>query len=395
MISVAEAREIILDRARRSAGERVAITDALGRVLAEPIIATRAQPPFRASAMDGYALRSADTPGALRLIGEAGAGHALHSELRAGECARIFTGAPLPDGADAVLMQEDAERDGDIVQTLLVAAGKHVRAAGVDFIAGAELVEAGGVLDAAAIALAAAAGLADVIVARKPRIAVLGGGDELAPPGTTPGPAQIFDSASYGVSALASSWGAASWPQPPFADSQSSIAASLESALAQADLAIVIGGASVGDHDHARGAVSSIGAELLFEKVSLRPGKPTWFAARDGKLVLGLPGNPASAFVCARLFLRPLIAHLLGRSVQAAVATTRGRVRQPLGENGARETYLRAKGSSDENGQLWLDVAANQDSSLITVIAASDALVVRAPGAPALPAGALVETLAF
>lgn len=381
MISVADARAIMLAQARPMGAERVALSSALGRTLCESVVASRPQPPFTASAMDGYALRSADTPGLLRLVGEASAGGALARPLRAGECARIFTGAPLPEGADAILIQEDAERRGDAVTATRVEPGRHVRRAGVDFAADASLLEPGRVIDGPALALAAAAGCAELTVSRAPCIAILSGGDEIVPPGATPNPDQIFDSVSFGVAGLAETWGAAASRHMPFADDRALIARRVNEALAHADVAVVIGGASVGDHDHARPALRAIGAEMLFEKVALRPGKPTWFARRDGQPVLGLPGNPASAFVCARLFLRPLLDCLLGRDPAASVATQSARLRGTLAANGARETYLRAHVGTDGAGQLWVQAPPNQDSSLISVFAASNALLVRRAGA--------------
>jgi molybdopterin molybdotransferase len=395
MISVSEARSIMLGHVERGAIERVALADALGRTLAEPITARRAQPPFRASAMDGYAVRSRDTPGVLRVIGESGAGRALAHELQTGECARIFTGAPLPDGADAVLIQEDARREADSVTAPHVALNRHVREVGVDFAEGARLLEPPLLLGGAELALIAAAGQADAGVAARPRVLVMGGGDEIVSPGTEPGPAQIFDCASYGVAGLATSWGASARTSPPFPDRVEAIAQAIDEGLRKSDLVVVIGGASVGDHDHARAAIAKIGATHLFEKVALRPGKPTWFAVRDGKAVLGLPGNPTSAFVCARLFLRPVIDKMLGRDPEVPAATRFARLARPLEANGPRETYLRARTRCDDIGQVWVEAAPNQDSSLVSVFAISDALIVRAPGAAAANAGEIVPTLAI
>lgn len=393
MISVAEARAIMLAAATPHATEITPIGAALGRTLREDVVAFRSQPPFRASAMDGYAVRAADTPGALRLIGEAGAGRALAQPIGAGDCARIFTGAPLPAGADSVLIQEDAARDGNLVTAPKVEPGRHVRDAGVDFRQGERLLRSGSRLDAAAIALAAAAGWPSLTVSAKPRVAVLSGGDELVRPGQPLADDQIFDSMSVGIAALAEGWGAEATTLGPLADRAQDIAAALAGAIAQNDLTILVGGASVGDHDHARPAVRSLGGELLFEKVAVRPGKPTWFARIGGRLVLGLPGNPASGFVCARLFLRPLLDLMCGRDPAASVRTQKTRTRTPLGPNGPRETYLRAVIESDALGQNWADAARQQDSSLLSVFASAQALIVRAPEAPEAEAGALVDVL--
>jgi len=395
MITVAEAREIMLAHAQCTKAEELPLEACLGRTLAAPVDAQRAQPPFAASAMDGYVVRSSDTPGRLRCVGEAGAGHALAGPLRAGECARIFTGAPLPEGADAIAIQEEVTRDGDLVAVPAIAARKHVRAPGVDFAAGATLLEPGAVLGGAHLATAAAAGCARLAVARRPAITVLGGGDEIVAPGTKPGPAQIFDCASYGVAGLAETWGAAARRGPLLRDDAAMIAAALSAALAESDLVVLIGGASVGDHDHARRVAHDLGARVLFDKVSLRPGKPTWFAVRDGRAILGLPGNPASALVTARLFLRPILAAMLGGDSAQAVRPHRARLTASLPANGPREAYLRAKTHVDDQARLCVTPAANQDSSLVSVFTAADALIVQAANSGAAEAGALIETLSI
>jgi molybdopterin molybdotransferase len=249
------------------------------------------------------------------------------------------------------------------------------------------------VLGGAALALAAAAGRARLSVSKRPRVALLSGGDEIVPPGAHPRADQIFDSVSFGVAAQAESWGGKATRSMPFTDDAALIARRVNEALTDADLAIVIGGASVGDHDHARPALRAIGAELLFEKVALRPGKPTWFARRDRQLVLGVPGNPASAFVCTRLFLRPLLDCMLGRDPAPSVKTQTVRLHGHLAANGPRESYLRAHIDADETGQLWAHAASNQDSSLISVFAVSNALLVREPNAAPASDGDLVKIL--
>lgn len=395
MISVAEARQIVLTWAEPLGVERIGLRYARGRTLRESVIAGRAHPPFEASAMDGYAVRAEDTPGVLTLVGEAGAGRPLSRALGRGECARIFTGAPLPNGADAVLIQEEAARADQSVTAPKVERGRHVRELGVDFAAGQKLLEPGRVLDAAALALAAAAGRPSLVVSHPPRIAVLGGGDEIVSPGQTPAPDQIFDSMSFGLAALAEDWGAQVKTAQPFADDANAIAEAVTSAISEHNLVVIIGGASVGDHDHARPALRALGGDLLVDKVALRPGKPTWFARLGDKAVLGLPGNPASAFVCARLFLRPLIDRLCGRDPLHAMRTSPARLKTPLAANGPRETYLRARTEIDEAGQTWAEAAANQDSSLLSVFADVNALILRKGAASAAATGDLVETLSF
>jgi molybdopterin molybdotransferase len=393
MISVAEAREIMLAHAGRTGAEGIAIEACLGRTLAAPVIARRAQPPFYASAMDGYAVRSADTPGRLTLVGEAGAGHALERPLRDGECARIFTGAPLPPGADAVVIQEEATRDGAAVTVPMVAAGRHVRAPGVDFSAGATVLERGVALGGAELAAAAAAGHDKLSVTRRPRLTILGGGDEIVAPGAAVRSDQVFDCASFGVAGLAQGWGAASARGPILRDDAELIASAIETASSASDLVVLIGGASVGDHDHARRAVKALGAELFFDKVSLRPGKPTWFARLGDRPILGLPGNPGSALVTARLFLRPLIATMLGGDGAATVRTQHARLTTSLPANGPREAYLRAKTRIDDEGGYRVTPAANQDSSLVSVFVAANALIVCAADSNACESGELVETI--
>jgi|CXWL01.1.fsa_nt_gi molybdopterin molybdotransferase len=395
MISVKEARAHILANAQPMGAESIPLEVAFGRTLAESIVATRAQPPFAASAMDGYAVRAADTPGTLALIGEAGAGRALSCALGAGEAARIFTGAPVPEGADAIVIQEDATRADDRVTAPRVEAGTHVRGAGGDFVAGAVLLKPGRLLDGPALTLAAAAGRAHVRAARAPRVAILTGGDEIVPPGVTPGPTQIFDSISAGLAGLVAGWGAAATISAPFADDRAKIAARLETAIGGFDLTIVVGGASVGEHDHARAALTMAGADLLFAGVAVRPGKPTWLARRGGHVVLGLPGNPASALVCARLFLRPLLERMLGRDDTLSLTTTNARLRRALAANGPRETYWRAMHEVDDDGQCWVTPFTQQDSSLVSVLAAADALIVQAPHDGARAAGGRVPILAL
>jgi molybdopterin molybdotransferase len=270
-----------------------------------------------------------------------------------------------------------------------------VRAAGVDFKPGQHLLGAGRVLDAASVAIAAAAGRATLQVSTRPRVAILSGGDEIVSPGAVPAPDQIFDSMSFGIAALAETWGAHTTTTRPYADDERSIADAIAAAANRHHVTIIIGGASVGEHDHARAAIRALGGDLRFEKVALRPGKPTWFAHLGESLVLGLPGNPASAFVCARLFLRPLLDRLCGRdptdSTRTAQATTRG----PVGANGPRETYLRARLDADQTGHLWVEAVSNQDSSLLSVFADANGLIVRMPSAESAPAGTLVQVMRF
>src|ERR1700741_3779169 len=309
-----EARAVMLAAfAPGAQAERVALEDALGRVLAEDVVARRDQPPFAGSAMDGYALRAADTPGRLRVVGEAAAGPGFAGVLGAGQAARIFTGAPMPEGADSVLIQEDASREGDDVIAPAVAPGRNVRAQGIDFHAADVLLRKGARLDGVALSLAAASGEPTLMVAKRPRVAVLATGDEIVAPGAEPAPHQIYESGSFGIAALVTSWGGEARRVKAQGDNAAAIARAVNAALSEADLLVTIGGASVGDHDLVRPALGTFDARFAVPKIAVRPGKPTFFAETRLGPVLGLPGNPASALVCAHLFLKPLVDAWLGR----------------------------------------------------------------------------------
>lgn len=387
---VEDARARILDLALPMPAETVALGDAVGRVLAEAVAATRDQPPFDASAMDGWAVQSADGGAARRIVGESAAGHGYEAVLGAGEAVRIFTGAPVPNGADAVVIQEKAARDGE---TLSVEgapkAGDNIRGAGGDFRAGRLLLEAGVRLDPWRLSLAAAAGRADLAVARRPRVAVLSTGEEIVAPGTTPGPWQIFNSGGPALSALAAAWGADIVPLAPVGDSEAAIAEA--AGTTACDLVVTIGGASVGDHDLVKPALARLGLTLAVESLRMRPGKPMWFGALgDGRRVLGLPGNPASAMVCAELFLRPLLAAMQG--ADATLPVVRARLTQSLPANGPREHWMRA-GVAVEDGALTATPMRDQDSSLVSIFAEADALLRRPIDAAPAEAGDGVDIL--
>ena len=390
MTSVAEARALMLGAVEVVGSEIVPLAQARGRTLAAPIAAARAQPPFAASAMDGYALRAADTPGALRIVGESAAGHAFERALQAGEAVRISTGAPMPEGADAVLIQEEAPVEGDGLKAGQVLVGRHVRAAGADFPAGAAVLPVGRRLDPIALALTAASGVADVNVRRRPRITVLCGGDEIVAPGAAPRSDQIFESCSYAIAAFADEWGGEVSRRDPLPDDPDAIERAAGDALGSSDLVVFIGSASVGLHDHAKPAFERCGAQLLVRKVDMRPGKPTWFATSSHAPVLGLPGNPASAIVAAMLFLRPLIERMLGGGGE--VSLSHARLATALPANSGREAYLRAR-TLEVNGEVRIEACADQDSSLLSVFASANALLVRPAEAGTLDVGALVEFL--
>jgi molybdopterin molybdotransferase len=380
----------MLARAAPPPIEETPLAEALGRVLAADIVSSRDQPPFAASAMDGWALRAADTPGRLKIVGESAAGRAFRHPLSAGEAVRIFTGAPVPAGADAVVIQEDARQEGDYVLVPAVTDPRHIRPAGLDFHAGEKLLTAGIRLDPWRLALAAAAGRARLEVFRQPSVGILATGEEIALPGAAVGPDQIYDSGSTTLAALVRSWGGRATTLTSVGDDLGAIATVVEHATC--DLLVTIGGASVGDHDLVKPALARLGLQLDVEGVAIRPGKPTWFGVlTDGRLALGLPGNPASAMVCAELFLRPLLSALQGADTSLAMVVARSSM--PLNGNGERESWMRARLSFGPAGEVTAMPLSDQDSSLITVFAAANALVRRPPLAPAIEAGDLVEAL--
>lgn len=392
-MSVAQARAAMLAMISPLPTETVPLEEGLGRVLSRAIEAERDQPPFAVSAMDGYALRCADTPGDLVIAGESAAGHGYEGDCPPAAAIRISTGAPMPAGADGVVIQENVTRKGERVAVPPVLPGSNIRSRGGDFRAGSVLLPAACRLDGIDLSLAAAAGRAQIEVVRSPRVAILSSGDELAMPGERPGPYQIFDSATFGIAGLVRSWGGLPKRLAVEKDNVGDIARAAQVGLDDNDLLVVIGGASVGDHDHARPALRRLGLELMFEKVAVRPGKPTWFGRTSNGLVLGLPGNPASALVCARLFLQPLLEAMLGRDPEKCVALVRARLSEALPANGPREHYLRARVDADEEGQLLVRAFPDQDSSLISVYARANALIRLPANASAASPGATVDVL--
>lgn len=389
LLPVTDARTRMLAEVSRLSAEPVALAAAIGRVLAEDVTAVRNQPPFAASAMDGWAVRSDDRPGPRRIVGESAAGHGFSGMVKAGEAVRIFTGAAVPSGCDAVVIQEDATREGETVTVPAVASGHHVRPAGGDFSAGQALLTTGLRIDPWRLSLAAAAGRAELSVTRRPRVALFSTGEEIIEAPAVPGPFQIYDSGSRALEALIAGWGADVARARPVRDTMDATIQALRDA--HGDLVVTVGGASVGDHDLVRGAAEALGLDLKVASVNVRPGKPTFFGVlSDGRRLLGLPGNPASALVCAELFLRPLINTCLG--AEPGPHMIQARLDAPLGANGPREHWMRAQlGYGD--GILTARPYRDQDSSLVSVFAASDALLMRPAGAPALSAGEVVDVL--
>lgn len=392
MISVEEALRQVLALAGPVEREEVPLDQAAGRVLAAPVTAGLSQPPFDSAMMDGYALRRADLAvGAqLRVVGEAAAGHALSRPIGPGEAARIFTGAPLPAGADCVLMQEDSTRAGEFVTITALPAAPYIRPRGHDFSIEDQIL-APRLLDSRTIGLIAAMNAPSVCVARRPRVAIVATGDELVPPGTPPGPGQIICSNNYALAALARAAGAEAQLLPIAPDRPEALRDTLEQA-ARADLVVTIGGASVGDHDLVGKVAGEMGLERAFWKIAMRPGKPLMAGKLGASLMLGLPGNPVSSIVCGMIFMQPLIHAMQGlpprdRSIQTALAVE-------LPANGPRLHYMRARLLPGDRMPL-AEPFADQDSGLLSVLSQADGLLIRPAHDAPRKAGDLLSFLPF
>jgi molybdopterin molybdotransferase len=389
LMAVAEAKARIVAGVEPLPGEGVSIYEASGRVLAEALRANLTQPPFDASAMDGYAVRAADVaqlPVSLKVVGASAAGHGFDGQLGPREAVRIFTGAPLPQGADTVVIQEDTKPEPpDAVTILAAAAGRHIRRRGLDFAEGHTALEAGTKLTGRDLMLAAAMNHPAVFVRRKPVIALLANGDELVAPGETPKASQIVSSIPAGLKAAVEAWGGKAVVLDIAKDRRESIAAQVDAAPS-ADVLVTIGGASVGEHDLVRGALEAKGARFEVLKAAMRPGKPVMFGHLGAQKVLNLPGNPASAIICARIFLKPLIGALLGLPTDEPLYEFP--LFGPIEANGEREHYMRAIASGGTVAPL-----PDQDSSLISALARSNCLIVRPVNGPSLPAGAPVPVI--
>lgn len=388
MISVAEALARVLALAGEPQGETVALDQAAGRALLRPATARLTQPPFDSAAMDGYALQTADLGRTLKVIGEAAAGHPWAGEAVPGTAIRIFTGAPVPPGYDRVVMQENADRDGDLLTIRDAGPARHVRPRGGDFAEGDQL-PAGRRLSAADIGLLAAMNLPEVTVARRPRVAVLAGGDELVRPGETPSEGQIVSSNDLAIAALARQAGGIAQILPLARDSEASLREGFQMA-ASADLIVTIGGASVGDHDLVGKVAAELGLERAFYKLAMRPGKPLMAGRLAESALLGLPGNPVSAFICGFLFMQPLIRRLQG--LPPGLSPQRACLGRDLPPEGDRQHYLRAQLSAGDDLPL-ITPFASQDSALQSVLSQADALLIRPADDPARQAGDMVEYL--
>jgi molybdopterin molybdotransferase len=390
LISVDEAlARVLASAAVPVETETVLLPDAAGRTLAAPLAALRDQPPFSASAMDGYAVRAEDVatlPATLKIVGTSAAGHGFGGAVGTGEAVRIFTGAPLPQNADSVVIQEDAERDGETVVVKEGAPrGRFVRPAGLDFKQGDALLDAGARLDARRIALAAAMGHGTLAVRRRPRIAILATGDELVLPGVAPGPDQIIASNPYAVAALVERAGGVAIDLGIALDTFEALEERILAAQdAGADMLVTLGGASVGEHDLVQSALSRQGMELGFWRVALRPGKPTWFGTAGDRIVFGLPGNPVSSMVTFLLFVRPALAALQGGD--PAPRPGRARLTAAVPRSPGRDEAVRVRleaGAATPTG--------DQGSHRLTSMLGADALALVPRGEGELPAGAEVD----
>lgn len=390
LMPVADAYAAVLKDTAALPEEMAALNDAYHRTLSRDIAALRTQPPADMSAMDGYAVRAADAvPGArLNVIGEVAAGRPFNATVGAGQAARIFTGGVIPAGTDAVIIQEDTARDGDIViVSEAVAAGKNIRPAGIDFREGETGLRRGSLLTDRALALAAGMNHPQLPVHRRPRVAILATGDELVPPGTKPAPGQIVYSNVFALIALARNEGADTIDLGIARDTLESTTDAIRRARdLGVDVLVTTGGASVGDHDLVQAALKAEGVDMAFWKIALRPGKPMMHGRLGPMRVLGLPGNPVSSYVCAFLFLVPLIRALSGRT-QVDHVLERAVLGRELPANDKRQDHLRARVTTGSDGVPVATTVGPQDSSLVGNLAAADALIVRLPHAPAAPAG--------
>jgi len=390
-MSVAEALQQVLEHAVPLPSETVPLADAYSRVLAADLSALRTQPPADVSAMDGYAVRAADVasvPAKLKLIGEVAAGHPFGGRVGAGEAARIFTGGVVPDGADTVVIQENTTREGGtVIVTTSTGKGRNVRGEGLDFARGAVLLAKGRRLTDRDLALAAAMNHATAPVHRRPKVAVLATGDELVMPGADPGFGEIVYSNGYATMALARSEGCEVIDLGIAPDRLAETAAAVRRARDRsADILVTSGGASVGDYDLVQRALATEGLTLSFWKVALRPGRPMMHGRLGAMHVLGLPGNPVSAYVCAVLFLLPLVRRLAGRG-DCEPVTESAVLGCDLAANDERADYLRATLASGADGRAIATPFPVQDSSMLAPLAKADCLLIREPHAPAAKAG--------
>jgi molybdopterin molybdotransferase len=397
LMPVADALAAILAGAEPSAEEMVALDAAFHRVLARDVAALRTQPPQAMSAMDGYAVRAADAmkiQARLKVIGEVAAGRPFDRVVGRSEAVRIFTGGVIPDGADAVVIQEDTVADGgNITLTEAAIAGRHIRPAGVDFREGDVLLSAGSRLTDRDLSLAASMNHPELPLHRRPKVALLATGDELVMPGTSPGPGQIVYSNGYALRALARAEGAETIDLGIAADTIEATTAGIRRARdLGADILVTTGGASVGDHDLVKQSLEAEGVAIAFWQIAMRPGKPMMHGRLGGMRVIGVPGNPVSSYVCTLLFVVPLIRALSGRKFVHHVRES-AVLGHNVGANDRREDYLRARLEARADGTLVATPVNHQDSSLLANLSAAQALVIRPPFAPAALAGSPCDIL--
>ncbi len=391
LMPVDEALSRILSTAKLSATELIPLDQSLGRILAQDIKAKRNQPPFASSAMDGYALRHKDVHQPLRLNGVSAAGHAYKGTLKAQQAVRILTGAPLPKGADTIVIQENTKLDGAILHiTEPVDFGRNIRPIGLDFKSGDILVPAGTKMNARDIGLAAAGNAAMIRVWKKPRVVLFTTGDELVLPGQKPRADQIISSNSHAIAAMAKAWGCEVINLGIVGDSLKATMAAVKKATT-ADILITTGGASVGDHDYVQEAFKKSGIKIDFWKIALRPGKPFMFGTKGKLRVMGLPGNPVSALVCARIFLKPFIEAMQGLNTDASFV--QARLGAALPANDFRRDYMRATLSLAPDGTRTATAFGKQDSSMQRSLRNADCLIIREPETPAAAAGDVVSVL--
>jgi len=394
LLPVAEAQQRIIEAVAPLPAEQISLADGLGRVLAADVASRRDQPPMAVSAMDGYAVRAADVatlPVTLKVIGYAPAGHAFDGILGPGEAVRIFTGAPVPEGADAIVIQENTEQADETVRVVdgKAPAGRFIRPAGLDFATGDILLPRGKVLTARDVGLSAAMNVPWLSVYRKPRISILATGDEIVMPGDPIGRDQIVSSNALSLAAFITAQGGAPLDLGIAPDEEDGLRA-LAAGARGSDILVTTGGASVGDHDLVQSVLGDIGLEVDFWRIAMRPGKPLMFGRIDGTFLIGLPGNPVSSLVCAIMFLAPAIRRMLGMD-NLLPETGMARLGTDLPENDEREDYLRASLSRNENGDVIATPYGKQDSSMFATIARADALLIRKPFAAAAKSGTPVE----
>jgi molybdopterin molybdotransferase len=397
VLSVEEARSRIIEAIRPLSGQTIKLGSALGRALAEDVVASRAHPPEAVAAMDGYALRSADAlslPVKLKRVGTSKAGARFEGKVSVGNCVRIFTGAIFPDGADTIALQEDASELGDDVEIIQVPEpGRHIRAAGTNYSAGQLCLAKGRVLTARDIGVIASCGYAHVPVCRKPRIAILGTGDELVDPGGSPGPDQIFGSNNAAIAAAVAAWGGEPVDLGIAPDRIEAIAGAIDAAIG-ADLLVTSAGASVGEHDLVRNALATRGFTPDFWKIAMRPGKPVIFGMIGEMPVLGMSGNPVSALVSALMFLRPAIRAMLGLPAKQTIFE-QAVLGAAMRENHLREDFVRARIERGSDGKLIAVPFPTQDSAMLVTLAHADGLIRRRPHAPPAPEGTMIDVIVF